>query len=142
MKPFKISSISDMFPPEEFYAAVSKIYKDNIGKKITVEIYLTEQKSSNRQRAYYFGVILPIIAQAFSEFAGVFISEGDADTYLRLKFHSSEFADFETGEITKIPKSLSSDICGVKEFYLYVQNVINFCDDNEIVLPPPPPDKD
>jgi hypothetical protein len=32
MKPFKISSISDMFPPEEFYAAVSKIYKDNIGK--------------------------------------------------------------------------------------------------------------
>ena len=142
MKPFKISSISDMFPPEEFYAAVSKIYKDNIGKKITVEIYLTEQKSSNRQRAYYFGVILPIIAQAFSEFAGVFISEGDADTYLRLKFHSSEFADFETGEITKIPKSLRSDGCGVKEFYLYVQNVINFCDDNEIVLPPPPPDKD
>lgn len=142
MKPFKISSISDMFPPEEFYSAVSKIYKDNVGKKITVEIYLTEQKSSNRQRAYYFGVILPIIAQAFSEFAGVFISEGDADTYLRLKFHSSEFADFETGEITKIPKSLSSDSCGVKEFYLYVQNVINFCDDNEIVLPPPPPDKD
>ena len=141
MKPFKISSISDMFPPEEFYAAVSKIYKDNVGKKITVEIYLTEQKSSNRQRAYYFGVILPIIAQAFSEFAGVVISESDTDTYLRLKFHSSEFADFETGEITKIPKSLSSDSCGVKEFALYVQNVINFCDDNEIILPPPP-DKD
>ena len=141
MKPFKISSISDMFPPEEFYAAVSKIYKDNIGKKITVEIYLNEDKSSNPQRAYYFGVILPIIAAAFSEFSGVVISESDTDTYLRLKFHSSEFADFETGEITKIPKSLSSDSCGAKEFYLYVQNVINFCDDNEIILPPPP-DKD
>lgn len=141
MKPFKISSISDMFPPEEFYAAVSKIYKDNIGKKITVEIYLNEDKSSNPQRAYYFGIILPIIAAAFSEFSGVVISESDTDTYLRLKFHSSEFADFETGEITKVPKSLSSDGCGVKEFALYVQNVINFCDDNEIILPPPP-DKD
>ena len=89
-----------------------------------VEICLTrmDSKKTNKQLAYFYGIILPIIKARFEELAGETYTKDEVVSVLKDKFFYEEI--FFQGEFTKVPLSLSK---GKKEeVNKFIQDVLEF----------------
>jgi len=89
-----------------------------------VEICLTrmDSKKTNKQLAYFYGIILPIIKARFEELAGETYTKDEVVSVLKDKFFYEEI--FFQGEFTKVPLSLSK---GKKEeVNKFIQDVLDF----------------
>jgi hypothetical protein len=89
-----------------------------------VEICITkiESKKTNKQLAYFYGMILPIIRQRFGELTGETYTKDDVMSVLKDKFFSEEI-EFQ-GKFTKVPMSLSK--AKKEELDKFIKDVMDF----------------
>jgi len=89
-----------------------------------VEICLTkiESKKTNKQLAYFYGMILPVIKQRFEELSGESYTKDEVMSVLKDKFFSEEI-EFQ-GKFTKVPMSLSK--AKKEELDKFIKDVLEF----------------
>jgi hypothetical protein len=89
-----------------------------------VEICLTkvESKKTNKQLAYFYGMILPIIKQRFEEMSGETYTKDEVMSVLKDKFFSEEI-EFQ-GKFTKVAMSLSK--AKKEELDKFIKDVLEF----------------
>lgn len=101
-----------------------------------VEICLTriESKKTNKQLAYFYGMVLPIIKQRFEELSGETYTKDEVMSVLKDKFFSEE-VEFQ-GKFTKVPMSLSK--AKKAEVDDFIRDVMDFSRDVlDITIPEP-----
>ncbi len=89
-----------------------------------VEICLTkvESKKTNKQLAYFYGMILPVIKQRFEELSGETYTKDEVMSVLKDKFFSEEI-EFQ-GKFTKVAMSLSK--AKKEELDKFIKDVLEF----------------
>jgi len=89
-----------------------------------VEICLTkvESKKTNKQLAYFYGMILPVIKQRFEELSGETYTKDEVMSVLKDKFFSEEI-EFQ-GKFTKVAMSLSK--AKKEELNKFIKDVLEF----------------
>lgn len=89
-----------------------------------VEICLTkiESKKTNKQLAYFYGMILPVVKQRFEELSGETYTKDEVMSVLKDKFFSEEI-EFQ-GKFTKVPMSLSK--AKKEELDKFIKDVLEF----------------
>jgi hypothetical protein len=89
-----------------------------------VEICLTkvESKKTNKQLAYFYGMILPVIKERFQEMSGETCTKDEVMEVLKDKFFSEEIE--VDGKFTKVPMSLSK--AKKEEVDKFIKDVLEF----------------
>ena len=90
--------------------------------KITVEKIYPDK--TRQQTAYYFAVVIPFCIQGIEETWGETFTLNQAHLMLKENFLYYTKVNEQTGEIIKIPKSLSE--CDIIEAIDYIENCIKF----------------
>lgn len=83
---------------------IAAAIKEHNGKRVTITIDRCRKTRSNPQNAYYWGVVLPIIKQAYLD-TGWRKNIEDIHAELRVMFSRKEVANELTGEIATLPCS-------------------------------------
>ncbi len=102
------------------------------GRSVRVEIKSTSGKT-DKQRAYYFGVIIPKIIEKFEDDGNYDWSEDDIHIFLKslFLFESKEI----DGKFFRMPKSLGN--ASVEEAAEYITKVCLWCSEQRIFIPLP-----
>lgn len=80
-----------------------------------------------RQYGYLYGYLYMFVRAGIKGATGDVLSLEDIDTLMKLRFWYEEVIDFETGEITKIPKRKRE--MSKKEMTEFIENICNFVND-------------
>ena len=80
-----------------------------------------------RQYGYLYGYLYMFVRAGIKGATGDVLSLEDIDTLMKLRFWYEEVIDFETGQITKIPKRKRE--MSKKEMTEYIENICNFVND-------------
>lgn len=80
-----------------------------------------------RQYGYLYGYLYMFVRAGIKGATGDVLSLEDIDTLMKLRFWYEEIPDFETGQITKIPKRKRE--MSKKEMTEYIENICNFVND-------------
>lgn len=77
-----------------------------------------------RQYGYLYGYLYMFVRAGIKGATGDVLSLEDIDTLMKLRFWYEEVIDFETGQITKVPKRKRE--MSKKEMIEYIENICNF----------------
>lgn len=77
-----------------------------------------------RQYGYLYGYLYMFVRAGIKGATGDVLSLDDIDTLMKLRFWYEEVIDFETGQITKIPKRKRE--MSKKEMTEFIENICNF----------------
>lgn len=80
-----------------------------------------------RQYGYLYGYLYMFVRAGIKGATGDVLSLDDIDTLMKLRFWYEEVVDFETGQITKVPKRKRE--MSKKEMTEYIENISNFVND-------------
>lgn len=86
-------------------------------RRITISIQEAFKTRSNKQNAYYWGCIIPIIKQGFKDSWGESHSIKNIHEFLKLEFNYTERVNEITGECVKFPKSTTDNDTRQQEEY-------------------------
>jgi len=113
---------------QEIYSVLNK------SKKVRVQASSIRNKSQN-QLGYYWGVILPALADFFNETGqcSMKISKSDVNEIMNRKFFYEEV--IVDGEMLRLPKSKSG--ATMEQMHKFIDNVMDFCTNLGIFIPPP-----
>ena len=87
------------------------------GKEITLTIQKKKKRRSNAQNAYYWGVVIPLMAEAVKNEWGELLSYEKCHEFFKMRFLFTERVNHDTGEIIKIPKSTTENTTSDQEDY-------------------------
>lgn len=87
------------------------------GKEITLTIQKKKKRRSNAQNAYYWGVVIPLMAEAVKNEWGELWSYEKCHEFFKMRFLFTERVNHDTGEIIKIPKSTTENTTSDQEDY-------------------------
>ena len=79
------------------------------GKDILIKVSLLEEKRSNNQNRYYWGVIIPLVRKGLEDLQGCLFSSDEVHSFLKSKFNVDEKVDYDTGKIFEVPKSTTDN---------------------------------
>lgn len=119
---------------------IAKSIKAFEGAEITLTIEKKYNKRSNNQNAFYWGVLLPIIANLLKDATGHYFSQEEAHDVLKSNCNYKELVSESTGEITKIP--LSTTELTTLEWLEFIEKVEHFVFDYFNVNLPKPYNED
>jgi len=77
-----------------------------------------------RQYGYLYGYLYMLVRAGIKGATGDVLSLDDIDTLMKLRFWYEEVIDFETGQITKVPKRKRE--MSKNEMTEYIENISNF----------------
>lgn len=80
-----------------------------------------------RQYGYLYGYLYMFVRAGIKGATGDVLSLEDIDTLMKLRFWYEEVIDFETGQITKVPKRKRE--MSKKEMTEFIENICNFVND-------------
>jgi hypothetical protein len=104
---------------------ITNAFKSFEGKTIKLTIEKVENKRSNNQNAYYWGVIIPIIKNCIKEHWGEIWSAEIAHEFCKMQFNFIEKINEETGEIIRIPKSTTENTTTTQEeLHIEIRNFV------------------
>ena len=98
---------------------VKKLFDQLRDGKWMIEI-AQANKRSDQQNRYYFGVVVPLIQNAFNE-RGIDASKQEIHDTLKGKFNYVEVVNEETGEYTQIAKSTTG--LNKEQFSQYLEKI-------------------
>lgn len=102
---------------------------------VTVEVKVKRRFRSEMQNAYYWGVVVAMIADRLREL-GHDVDRDLAHEFLKGRFLYSELTDPNTGEVMKIPRKTSELATG--EFMDYLEHVKQFAAETlDLYIPDP-----
>ena len=79
-----------------------------------------QNKRSNPQNAYYWGLVIPLLKKAFEDLGHELTAE-EVHEFLKAKFNFKEIINQETGEVNQIP--LSTTRLSKSEFSDYIEKI-------------------
>ena len=85
------------------------------------------QEDKFRQYGYLYGYLYMIVKAGIKDATGDVLSLEDIDTLMKLRFWYESVIDFETGEITKVPKRKRE--MSKAQMTEYIENISNFVND-------------
>lgn len=88
--------------------------------RILIEPYY---KRSTQQNRYYWGLVIPMVAEAFKEL-GHELSHEETHEFLKSKFNAKEVVNKDTGEVLNLP--LSTTRLTKMEFSEYIEQIQRF----------------
>lgn len=94
----------------------------NTGKEVILSIKVKRRARSNKQNAYYWGVIDPMITIAINKFGNDF-EEEETHEFLKSKFNAKQIEVIE-GHYIDMPQSTSK--LDTKEFMTFIENIQQF----------------
>lgn len=80
-----------------------------------------------RQYGYLYGYLYMFVRAGIKGATGDVLSLDDIDTLMKLRFWYEEVVDFETGQITKVPKRKRE--MSKAQMTEYIENISNFVND-------------
>jgi hypothetical protein len=80
-------------------------------------------RRSTQQNRYYWGLVIPILKQAFYDL-GHDLSAEDVHDFLKAKFNSKEIVNEETGEAISVP--ISTTNLNKEDFGIYIEEIQRF----------------
>jgi hypothetical protein len=87
---------------------ISDVVKSFEGANIIITIEKRKKKRSNNQNAFYFGIVIPIMMDAFKDAWGEYYSATEVHEALKAKYCYKEQINESTGEILQIPSSTTN----------------------------------
>ena len=87
---------------------ISDVVKTFEGANIIITIEKRKKKRSNNQNAFYFGIVIPIMQDAFKDAWGENYSAIEVHEALKAKYCYKEQINESTGEILQIPSSTTN----------------------------------
>ena len=87
---------------------ISDVIKSFEGANIIITIEKRKKKRSNNQNAFYFGIVIPIMMDAFKDAWGEYYSAIEVHEALKSKYCYKEQINESTGEIIQIPSSTTN----------------------------------
>jgi hypothetical protein len=87
---------------------ISDVIKSFDGANIIITIEKRKKKRSNNQNAFYFGIVIPIMMDAFKDAWGEYYSATEVHEALKAKYCFKEQINTNTGEIIQIPSSTTN----------------------------------
>jgi lipopolysaccharide biosynthesis regulator YciM len=88
--------------------------------KVTI---VKSNRRSNQQNRYYFGLVVPMIKEAFYNM-GHDLTTGETHEFLKSKFNSKEIVNEQTGEMIELPKSTAG--LNKESFSNYIEQIQRF----------------
>jgi imidazole glycerol phosphate synthase subunit HisF len=88
--------------------AITDAIKSFEGQNIIISIEKRKKKRSNNQNAFYFGIVITIIQDAFKDAWGEYYSATEVHEALKAKYCFKEQVNENTGEILQIPSSTTN----------------------------------
>jgi hypothetical protein len=102
---------------------------------VTIEVKLKKRVRSDVQNAYYWGVVVAMIAERLREL-GHDVDRDLTHEFLKGRFLYSELADPNTGEVMRIPRKTSE--LATEEFIEYLEHIKQFAAETlDIYIPDP-----
>ena len=106
------------------------------GKDLLITFEKLIKKRSNNQNAYYWGVLIPILQNCFSEHCGEIWSKEKAHYFCKMQFNFIERINESTGEIVRVPKSTTENTTTAQEeLHIEIRNFIVEWFDINVPLP-------
>lgn len=103
-------------------AALNQWRINNAGKDIVLSLKIKRKTRSNPQNAYYWGVVVPLITEAFNKFGNDF-KEEETHEFLKAKFNARQLEVID-GHHIDVPQSTSK--LDTKEFMTYIEQIQQF----------------
>jgi hypothetical protein len=105
----------------------SEYHEDNEGKLSIVTLEPNARKASDRQRKYYFAVVVPMVAELLESILKEPITENDSHEWLKYKFIGPKVTSL--GDIPPTTTTLSVDamtayIDKVREYFLHFYGAV------------------
>lgn len=94
----------------------------NTGKEVILSIKIKRRSRSNKQNAYYWGVIVPMVTEAIKILGNDF-EEAETHEFLKSKFNAKQIEVIE-GHYIDMPQSTSK--LDTKEFMTFIENIRQF----------------
>jgi hypothetical protein len=115
---------------------IRKFISSMNGNDIEITLQKKRVKRSDKQNAYYWGCIIPIVCNALKEL-GHRLSNEECHEWLKMKFNHECAINTKTGEIIgDIPKSTKT--LTKAEFIEYTEKICQWCAEYlDIVIPEP-----
>ncbi len=107
-----------LFQPKELV----KWLVDNRGNLVSLTITVKKKTRSNKQNAYYWGVVIPMVQEAMNEYGQDF-SKDETHDYLKKEFNWVE-VETKNGHYMKVPRSTSK--LSTIEFMDYKEKIQQF----------------
>lgn len=126
----KSIEISSSVKNGKLFSNVNRLYKiirSFEGKDILIKVSLLTEKRSNKQNAYYWGVIIPIIQELLENSQGVLLTKKETHEFLKSQFNYTERVNENTGEILNFPKSTTENT--KKEMEDYHEKIRRFSEE-------------
>lgn len=120
--------------PAKVRQSIAHYLEHNNGKDIDIELKRSS-KVTQSQYGYLFAVIFPVIANWLTETQGEKYDVYDVDLMMKLKFHNLKSIDVDTGEVHTIPNSKTKMNKGL--MMQFIDNIINWCNEKDLVIPEP-----
>ena len=117
--PKKIEIISEVKDgkPKTNRDLIKAAFENYEGKQVKITIGLCYRKRSNRQNAYYFGVIVEHWRNIIREQWGEIWSKEEVHGFLKSNLNYEELVDEETGMVIRKPKSTTENSTYTQEDY-------------------------
>ena len=106
---------------------IEKCIAAHEGKDITITIQRTRKRRSNNQNAYYWGIIVPLVADGLEALTGEIYGKDDVHAFLKGKFNVREIVNPDSGEILKVPKSTTENT--TTDMEIYHEDIRRFADE-------------
>ena len=100
-------------------AVIRKAFDGLKDGRYTVDI-TRQNKRSNPQNAYYWGLVIPLLKKGFEDLGHELTAE-EVHEFLKAKFNFKEIINEETGEVNQIP--LSTTRLSKLEFSEYIEKI-------------------
>ena len=92
-------------------------------------------KRSTQQNRYYWGLVIPILKQAFTDL-GHELTDDDVHDFLKGKFNSKQVVNEGTGEAVELPMSTTK--LNKEDFGVYIESIQRFAAEFlGVVIPDP-----
>lgn len=106
----------------------------NIGRDVKLTLEIRRHNRSNKQNAYYWGVVVPLVQEGIKEL-GHWLTTEETHDYLKKEFNPAEM-ELENGHCLMVPGS-TTDMSTV-DFMAYLEK-IQFFAANMLGVPIPDP---
>jgi hypothetical protein len=128
------AKVKDCHLPKKVRENIAEYLKYNNGKDIDIEIKRSS-KVTQSQYGYLYAVVYPVIASWLTETQGQIFDVYDVDDMMKIKFHNLKSIDIDTGEVHTIPNSKTKMNKGL--MMQFIDNIINWCNDKDLIIPEP-----
>lgn len=127
--------ITDGKLPARVFQELTRLAKRFEGKTLVIEVREQKRRRSSNQNAYYFGVVVKLVAQMFRD-AGNWVDEDEVHEFLKQHVGKlSQNVVTPDGEVLKVPASTKR--LSTMDFEVYLDRIRTWAAEYGCMIPLP-----